>query len=64
MVEIDLKISKTGFPDKWNYSVKKLAHPYEYFDSTDDNKNPVDNLKKEHFSSKLKYDYPSDEEKE
>ena len=33
MVEIDLKISKTGFPDKWKYLRKKLAHPYEFFNS-------------------------------
>ena len=25
----DLKISKTGFLDKWKYLTKKLAYPYE-----------------------------------
>ena len=26
----DLKILKTGFPDKWKYSSKQLAYPYEF----------------------------------
>ena len=30
MGENDLKILKTGFPDKWKYSTKKLAYPYEF----------------------------------
>ena len=34
--ENDLKILKTGFPDKWKYLTKKLAYPYEYFNSIDD----------------------------
>ena len=29
MGEIDLKILKTGFPDKWKILNKKLAYPYE-----------------------------------
>ena len=29
MGENDLKILKTGFPDKWKYLTKKLAYPYE-----------------------------------
>ena len=62
MGENDLKILKTGFPDKWNYLTKKLAYPYEYFNSIDDCQKPVDNLKKEHFFSKLKYECPDDEE--
>ena len=52
--ENDLKILKTGFPDKWKYLTKKLAYPYEYFNSIDDYQKPVNNLKKEHFFSKLK----------
>ena len=60
--ENDLKIIKTGFPDKWKYLTKKLAYPYEYFNSIDDYQKPVDNLKKEHFFSKLKYKCPDDEE--
>ena len=62
MGENDLKILKTGFPDKWSYLIKKLAYPYEYFNSIEDYKKPVDNLKKEEFFSKLKNGYPDDEE--
>ena len=40
---------------------KKLADPYEYFDSIDDYQKPVDNIKKENFFSKLKNGYPDDE---
>ena len=39
MGENDLKISKTEFPDKWKYLTKKLAYPYEYFNSLNDYKN-------------------------
>ena len=53
---------KTEFPYKWEYLTKKLAYPYEYLNSIDDYKKPVDNLKKEHFFSKLKKDCPDDEE--
>ena len=60
--ENDLKILKRGFPDKWKYLTKKLAYPYEYFNSIDDYQKPVDNLKKEHFFSKLKNKCPDDEE--
>ena len=60
--ENDLKILKTGFPDKWKNLTKKLAYPYEYFNSIDDYKKPVDNLKKEDFFSKLKNKCPDDEE--
>ena len=58
----DLNVLKTGFPDKWKYLTKKLAYPYEFFNSIEDYQKPVDNLKKEHFFSKLKNGYPSDEE--
>ena len=60
--ENDLKILKTGFPDKWKYLTKKLAYPYEYFNSIEVYQKPVDNLKKEHFFSELKNGYPNDEE--
>ena len=60
--ENNLKILKTGFPDKWKYSTKKLAYPYEYFNSIDDYQKPVNNLKKGHFFSKLKNKCPDDEE--
>ena len=54
MGENDLKILKTGFPDKWKYLTKKLAYPYEYFNSIEDYQKPVNNLRKEDFFSKLK----------
>ena len=60
--EDDFKILKKEFPDKWQYLNKKLAYPYEYFNSIDDYKKPVNDLKKEDFFSKLKNDYPDDEE--
>ena len=43
----DLKILKTGFPDKWKYLTKKLAYPYEYFNSIDDYQQPVNKLRKD-----------------
>ena len=49
MGENDLKILKTGFPDKWKYLSKKLAYPYEYFNSIEDYKKSVDNLEKNFF---------------
>ena len=62
LVEDDFKILKKEFPDKWQYLNKKLAYPYEYFNSIDDYKKPVHNLKKEDFFSKLKNKCPDDEE--
>ena len=60
--ENDFKILKKEFPDRWQYLNKKLAYPYENFNSIDDYKKPVNNLKKEDFFSKLKNDYPDDDE--
>ena len=60
--ENNLQILKTGFPNKWIYLTKKLAYQYEYFNSIEDYQKPVDNLKKEHFFSKLKNKCPDDEE--
>ena len=60
--EDDFKILKKEFPDKWQYLNKKLAYPYENFNSIDDYKKPVDILIKEDFFSKLKNDYPDDDE--
>ena len=60
--ENDFKILKKEFPDKWQYLNKKLAYPYGYFNSIDDYKKPVNNLKKEDFFSRLKNDYPDDDE--
>ena len=62
MGEDDLKILKTGFPDKWKNLTKKLAYPYEYFNSIDDYQKPVNILKKEYFFSKLKNKCPDDDE--
>ena len=56
-------ILKEEFPDKWQYLNKKLAYPYEYFNSIDGFKQPVNNLKKENFFSK-RNDYPDDSETE
>ena len=42
--EDDLNILKTDFPDKkWKYSNKKLAYPYEYFNSLDVYQSSVEN---------------------
>ena len=60
--EDDFKILKKEFPDKWQYLNKKLAYSYESFNSIDDYKKPVDKLEKEDFFSKLKNDYPDDDE--
>ena len=60
MGEHDLKILKTGFPDKWNYLNKKLAYPYEYFNSIEDYQKPVENLENKNFFSKLKNKCPDD----
>ena len=62
MGENDLKILKTGFPDKWKYLSKKLAYPCEFFNCIEDYQKPVNNLKKEDFFSKLKNKCPDDEE--
>ena len=60
--ENDLKRLKTGFPDKGKYLTKKLAYPYEYFNSMDDYKKPVNNLEKKDFFIKLKNKCPDDDE--
>ena len=62
MGENDLQILKTGFPDKWKNLGKKLAYPYEYFNSIEDYQKPVDSLKKQDFFSNLKNKCPNDEE--
>ena len=62
MGENDVKIFKTGFPDKWRYLTKKLAYPYEFFNCIEDYQKPIDNLKKEYFFSELKNKCPNDEE--
>ena len=62
MGENDLENLKSGFPDNWKFLAKKLAYPYEYFDSIDVYQKPVDNLKKEDFFSKLKNKCPDEGE--
>ena len=62
MGENDLKILKAGFPDKWKYLTKKLAYPYEFFNSIEDYQKPVDNLENKDFFSKLKNKCPDDKE--
>ena len=60
--ENDFKMLKKEFPDKWQYLNKKLAYPYQYFNSIDEYQKPVDNLEKEDFFSKLKNRGPDDDE--
>ena len=60
--EEDFKILKKEFPDKWQYLNKKLAYPYQYFNSINDYQKLVNNLKKEDFFSKLKNNYHDDDE--
>ena len=60
MGEHDLKILKTEIPDKWRYLTKKLACPYEYFNSIEDYNRPVNNLENKKFFSKLKNKCPDD----
>ena len=48
--------------NKRKYLTKRLAYPYENFNSIEDYQKSVDNLKKEYYFSKLKNDYPDDEE--
>ena len=60
--EDEFKILKKEFPDKWIYLNKKLAYPYEYFNSIDDYKKPVHNLENKDFFSKLKNKCPDDKE--
>ena len=60
--EDDFRILKKEFPDKWQYLNKKLAYPYECFNTIEEYKKPVDILKKENFFSKIKNKCPDDEE--
>ena len=60
--EDDFKILKKEFRDNWQYLNKKLAYPYEYFNSIDDYKKPVHNLENKDFFSKLKNKCPDEKE--
>ena len=62
MGENDLKVLKTGFPDKWKFLTKKLAYPNDHFKSIVDYQKLADNFKKEDFFSKLQNDYLDDED--
>ena len=55
-------ILKKEFPDKWQYLNRQIAYPYEYFNSIDEHKKPVNNLKKEDFFSKIKNKCGEDDE--
>ena len=54
LVNIDFEFSKKGVPGKWEHPNKQLAYPFDHFNSFDDYKKPVDNLRKGDFFSKLK----------
>ena len=60
--ENHVKTLKTGFPDKWKYSTKKLADRFEKFTRLHKYQKPLDNLKKQDFFIKLKNDYLNDKE--
>ena len=62
MGEHDLKILKKEFPDKWKNLTKKIAYPYEYFNSIEDYNKPVNNLENKDFFSKLENKCPVDKE--
>ena len=62
--EKDLEILKTEFPVNSKCRSKKLAYPYEHFNSIDDNQKHVNNLKEGDFFSISKTDCCSDEERE
>ena len=53
---------KKEFPVNWNRLNKKVAYPYEYFKSLEDYELPICTVTKEDYLSKLKNDYPDEEE--
>ena len=62
MGELDLRILKTEVSVEWKYLTKKIAYPYEDFNSIEVYKKPVDELENENFFSKLKSNCPNDKE--
>ena len=55
-------ILREKFPNKRQYLNKKLAYPYEHFNTINEYKKPVRDLQKEHFFSKLENKCPKDDE--
>ena len=53
---------KKEFSYKWQYLIKNLTYPYEYFNIIDDYKKLVNNLRKEGFFSKSRNKCPSHDE--
>ena len=60
--ENDFNILKKEFPINWQLLNKKLAYPYEYFKNLEDYSKDISTLTKQDYFSKLKNDYPDDEE--
>ena len=62
MGENDLKNLKDEFGNKWKNLTKKLAYPFEFFNSIDDYQKPFTDLKKEDLFIKLKNKCSKEEE--
>ena len=58
----ELTILKKEFPSNPDLLNKKLAYPYEYFKSLDEDDLPITNLVKDDYFSKLKKGYPENSE--
>ena len=61
-LQADLVLLNKEFPENVDLLNKKLAYPYEYFNSFEDYDVPFDSLSKESYYSKLTNSYPKDEE--
>ena len=53
---------KKEFPKNWELLNKKLAYPYEYFKTLEDYNKNISTLTNQDYFSKLKNDYPNNEE--
>ena len=62
MGDKDPKSLETEFSEKLKHLTKKLAYPFEVFESIDDYQKPVNNLQKEDLFSNLKNKCSDDEE--
>ena len=60
--EDDLQLLKKEFPENVDLLNKKLAYPYEYFNSFEDYEVSFDSLSRESYHSKLTNSYPNEEE--